>query len=114
MRKTLKKGVKAFKKLFPLATYDGQIAKLEEELKEFRGGDPEELADVIIVCFGLLTFKSEIGRFLLKTIAHDLSSDTLTGRHILKIVDKKIDKNLGRTWVYEGGKYHHQKNIKKI
>lgn len=106
MDRIQKKAIKAFKKLFPKADLTGQLVKLEEELREFKADNSvEELADVCIVCYGLMALKSEVGAFVLSFIVEELEDAEI--EVLEQVIEAKIDVNLSRKWEYKDGKYHH-------
>lgn len=108
MTEVEKKAIEAFKKLFPKANMQGQLMKLEEELSEFKEAESiDELADVCIVCFGLIALGSQIGSFIYSVIVDELTVVEL--KSLEKVIDAKVDINLSRKWEYKDGKYKHIK-----
>lgn len=108
MTEVEKKAIEAFKKLFPKADMPGQLMKLEEELNEFKEAESiDELADVCIVCFGLMALKSHIGAFIYSVIVDELTVEEL--KKLEQVIDTKVDINLSRKWEYKDGKYKHIK-----
>lgn len=95
------------KQTFPNATLAGQLAKLEEELNEFKnaplGQRSEELADIFIVLAGLRNFDSSIGR--------DYEQMFIWARRIkgfFPSLVEKMEKNKQRNWKeVRPGEYHH-------
>lgn len=110
LRKELVKIAKWNEETFPEATLGGQLAKLEEEFVEFVGAKtPEEeikeLADVAIVCGGLMRWNSFIGDIVIDNIVK-IERESLPA--ILRAVKDKMEINRKRNWHKTGeGKYHH-------
>ena len=111
MKWTDKKIVNWHKKTFPDCTYESQLAKLDEELKEVveaqRNGEKEhsydELADVYIVSTVLKErFDSTIGKYFIGLLNEHPSPESL------KRVDRKMDINQKRTWQKVNGVYRHK------
>lgn len=98
-------------KTFPDATLAGQLAKLEEEINENLNADKEsfleEVADVLIVCAGLLRFDSKIGVATTNKYVEHANSDILA--KIINAIQKKMEKNKKRKWKKtEDGRFHHE------
>lgn len=95
--------------LFPNATAESQLYKLEEEIKELEDAKTntqviKELADIVIVCAGLYRwFKSTAlvidfyFAMLNKFIWHE----------VVKEVDRKWQVNKARKWEWNGKTYKH-------
>lgn len=101
--------VKEHKELFPLADLRGQLLKLEEELNEVETAETfsdkiEELADCIICCIGIYRFAPKTAQFIIKSIVSE-NNDNIVD--IYDAVENKWKINLGRTWEYKNGRYHH-------
>lgn len=103
----LEKMSKEHEKLFPKATLESQVWKLEEELKEFwdapKMNKIKELADVVIVLGGLYRW--------CPTVAFDFF-DVFTGMDynwwlVEQEVNRKWQINLKRKWEWNGKTYHH-------
>lgn len=95
---------------FPDADLNTQLIKLEEEFAELRDELQqseklcEELADVIIVCAGLLRWNSATGDMLLMNL---ISRSTFFDKAMEK-VEKKMEINKARKWQkMPDGTYHH-------
>lgn len=106
-----KKIVNWHKKTFPDCTYESQLAKLDEELKEVVEAQRnrlieqsyDELADVYIVSTVLSKrFNSTIGNYFLGLL-EDYPPTELSKR-----VDRKMDLNAKRTWCKVNGVYRHK------
>ena len=97
-------------KLFPLANLEGQILKLEEELKEYKEATTEEehymeLADCFICCIGIFRFTQLVSKAMIAHIIGCLSDNGL--KTVITNINDKWQINLNRTWEYKDGKYHH-------
>ena len=95
---------------FPEADLPGQLMKLEEELHEFHNAQGEEqlkeLPDVVIVCAGLVRWKSLIGYHILSLVVNGAHYTEVN--KLLDDVEAKMAKNRARVWLKDGeGKYHH-------
>jgi hypothetical protein len=95
---------------FPDATLDGQLLKLEEELREWKEAvtvedSGKELADVFIVCCGLSRWHSITGRIISLGLLNDI---TYYNDVFYKQVYNKHQKNKIRVWQKTTeGSYHH-------
>jgi hypothetical protein len=100
---------------FPKANLANQMEKFEEETEEFlKETDPakkiEELVDMFIVSIGVSEMSPAgkvIGFSLFNTVI-DLQSklcETLT--EFKEAIQKKMEINKARTWVFENNIYHH-------
>ena len=99
----LEKMAKAHKKLFPNATLESQVIKLEEELIELHNAVEfedilKEKADVIIVCIGIYRFAPAVASYLMPSALSELEE---------KEVNRKWQINLKRKWEWNGKTYHH-------
>lgn len=100
------------KATFPEATLAGQLAKLEEEIKEFTEADndearAQELADIFIVLGGLRRFESLIGNMQEKFFTKEMPVAVLA-KLIISII-QKMEVNMKRTWEKDSdGKYRHK------
>lgn len=98
------------KKTFPDATLTSQLMKLEEELREaivarkHETTDKmlDELTDAYIVATSLVgRFDSAVGAFFLMFVkAHPIPG-------LKERVDKKMEINAKRKWVFKNGVYRH-------
>lgn len=104
-------------KTFPEATREGQFAKLEEEMQEFKDACEQaddkrmqkEFADIIIVLMGLTRWGSLVADYLLNRFS-DTSEEDL--ERIIRNVREKMKINRERTkkglWKKStDGSYHH-------
>ena len=103
----LEKMADAHKKLFPNATAESQLWKMEEEIQEFEeairkrddGQFVKEHADIIIVCGGLYRWFPKTAKAIYDYYGcHKL---------IEKEVNRKWQINLKRKWEWNGKTYHH-------
>ena len=99
---------------FKNATLGGQLAKLEEEMREYENADAEseglELADIFIVIGGLRRFNSLIGQGMFE--AYTESAKTKYIEELIKNIDKKmaINRKCSKRGVWKqmpDGSYHH-------
>lgn len=106
----LEKMAKEHEKLFPKATLESQVWKLEEEIKEWHCAKPEheleEVADIFIVCGGLyrwaeLTAVSIINWYL-RLYSFKYSDSVIDDE-----VAYKWEINKQRKWRWNGKTYHH-------
>ena len=114
MNWTYEKIVEWHKKTFPDCTYESQLAKLDEELKEVVEAQRnrliensfDELANVYIVSTVLKErFNSTIGAyFTLLLNEHPVPS-------LFERVDRKMDANQKRTWHKVNGVYRHKEEV---
>lgn len=111
MKWTDEKIVEWHKKTFPDCTYESQLAKLDEELKEVseaqKKGNYEhsfdELADVYIVATVLKErFNSAIAKYFLAW------EDGWQTPSLFERVDRKMDLNSKRVWHKVNGVYRHK------
>lgn len=99
----LEKMAEAHKKLFPNATLESQVWKLEEEIKEFDNAQSygerlKERADIQIVCGGLYRWCPVLA---------DSISDYFWWNGVEQEVNRKWQINLKRKWEWNGKTYHH-------
>lgn len=98
---------------FPTATLNGQLLKLEEELREWKEAvtvedSGKELADVFIVCCGLARWHSITGKIITLGLLNDV---THYNDVFYKQVYNKHQKNKARVWQKTAeGSYHHVEN----
>ena len=110
MKWTDKKIVAWHKKTFPDCSYESQLAKLDEELKEFVEAQRnrqiehsyDELADVYIVSLTLAKrFDSTVGHYFLGLLEEHPAPE------LSKRVDRKMEVNQKRTWYKVNCVYRH-------
>lgn len=100
----LEKLAEQHKKLFPNATAESQLWKMEEELKELEEAKSfedimKETADVIIVCGGLYRWCPFIASIIRQMFYIDEETEAE--------INRKWQINLKRKWEWNGKTYHH-------
>lgn len=99
---------------FRNATLAGQLAKLEEEIREYEEADAEteglEFADIFIVIGGLRRFKSVIGQAMFEYFAETARTKEI--ETLINNIDKKmaINRKRSKRGVWKqmpDGSYHH-------
>ena len=108
----LEKMAEQHKQLFPNATLESQVWKMEEDVKEFfevQGTDNsiKELADCIIVCAGLYRW---CPNFAKKTTDEIINANIDVFEDLEAEVNRKWQINLKRKWAWNGKTYHHVEN----
>lgn len=111
----LEKMAKEHEKLFPNATLESQVWKLEEELSEFYYAKTEtdqikELSDVLIICGGLNRWCPRISQEMTRVVYNTIGYVDSTPLEIEAEVNRKWQVNLKRKWVWNGKTYHHEGN----
>lgn len=111
MENFLRKISKEHEDLFPLATLETQMLKLEEELTECeRATDAysikNELADCLIVCCGIHRFAPKVALLILCAIENTAEHFGIK-QPLLRIAGQKWEINKKRKWKIENGIYHH-------
>lgn len=115
MKETIDTIRKWHKETFPDATLEGQINKYAEETNEFMNADSDlpELADMVIVCAGIMRFNKRLGSAFLQNtyvICSEIGEYDMT--ELWEAVQKKMEKNRKRVWNKTGnGTYHHENGI---
>ena len=104
----LEKMAKEHEKLFPNATLESQVWKLDEEMLEYKNAETSEVqlqerADIIIVCAGLIRWCKVLGI----TIFHNFYSGYYD--KVESEVNRKWQINLKRKWEWNGKTYKHVK-----
>lgn len=96
------------KETFPDTTLEQQMAKFEEELREFkRDSELSELSDMFIACCGLARF--DIGAFLacFGVVQANVWDDGLNMSTLAHNVSLKMKINRKRKWAKVDGIYRH-------
>ena len=114
MQETFNSIIEWHKETFPEATLEGQLAKYDEEEKEFGRAfynEKEslmELADMIIVACGIMRFDFRLGlKYLVATI-YTLGISPWDSKELWDAVERKMEINHNRVWdKTEEGSYHH-------
>lgn len=96
-------------KTFPDTGLEGQIAKLEEEKKEWEASkDLMELADIYIVACGLTRYSSAYSMMAFHFVEEECMLNAIFHKDLLEAVDKKMGINYNRVWkATKEGSYHH-------
>ena len=105
----LEKMAEAHKRLFPKATAESQLWKLEEEIAEFYEAHTTidtraELADICIVCAGLYRWFPKTAQELVYRFG---AYFPFTNMEVEAEVARKWQINLKRKWAWNGKTYHH-------
>lgn len=111
----LREITKQHEELFPKATADSQLWKLEEEIQELaeaiQDNDKEhqirELADIWIVCAGLFRWFPETAMSVYCRYIDASKQLEIEYDDIVKEVRRKWDVNTLRKWVWNGKTYEH-------
>lgn len=109
----LEKMAKEHEKLFPNASLESQIWKLEEEAKEFQLAETEqdkmkELADILIVCGGLYRWCPLVAKTQAYSVYRTIDYDfNVYISDFESEVNRKWQINLKRKWEWNGKTYHH-------
>lgn len=114
MRETIQTIIDWHTEMFPDATLDGQLAKFDEERKEFDNtswgvwDEVEELGDMFIVACGIMRFDMKQGMSALEEVFFKLGVTNYTSDDLWHAVVEKMKKNRARVWKKTGeGTYHH-------
>ena len=103
----LEKMAKEHEKLFPKASLESQVWKLEEELNEFFNANKDEkikeLADIYIVCIGIYRFTPTVANEFLE----GLTCMDYNWSLVEEEVNRKWQVNLNRKWEWNGKTYKH-------
>lgn len=97
---------------FPDVTFDGQLEKFEEEIKEYREAESDEdklaeLADLLIVAAGIARFDKERSQELTMLVHITTSEDGYDMTELWDAVQKKMKINRQRKWAKKSGLYKH-------
>lgn len=117
MKETIDTIIAWHRQTFLDATLEGQITKYAEETNEFMNADRHkdllELADMVIVCAGIMRFNRKLGSIFLQNtyaICWEIGEYDMT--ELWKAVESKMKKNRKRVWNKTGnGTYHHENGI---
>lgn len=92
-----KEGLQIHKKLFPKATFSGQLNHLIEELKEYENAETvaekyQELGDVLVCIVSLFRYEDKkiLGKFLLRHFFYNHDPDERKKR--LKYYERALEK----------------------
>ena len=108
----LEKMAKEHEKLFPNASLESQIWKLEEEMHECNMAKTtdekkNEFADILIVCGGLYRWLPIVSKNIMKDAYRKSGYQEISETDIDEEVDNKWQINLKRKWAWNGKTYHH-------
>lgn len=115
MKETIDTIMRWHRETFPDETLEGQINKYAEETNEFMNADSDlpELADMVIVCAGIMRFNKKLGSIFLQNtyiISWNIGEYDMT--ELWEAVQKKMETNRKRIWHKTGnGAYHHENGI---
>lgn len=96
--------------VFPDANLEGQLHKFRVETGEWRAShreDIEELADMAIVASSIARFSVVEAMFCFGRVEEELCHSIFTTRELEEAINKKMQKNLLRTWRKKDGQYQH-------
>jgi hypothetical protein len=96
--------------VFPDATLEGQLNKFREEKAEWLAtnrADIYELADMAIVASSIARFSVVEAMFCFGRVEEELCRSIFTTRELEEAINKKMQKNLLRTWEKKDGQYQH-------
>lgn len=118
MKETIQTIMQWHAETFPDATLNGQLVKYEEELGEYIyaiGNEDEllELADMVIVCCGIMRFDFRTGFDCLCDTIFRLGVSKWESDELWDAVETKMEKNRKRVWNKTAeGTYHHVEEAK--
>ena len=112
MKETSKTIQKWHEESFPDATLDGQLGKLQEEIKEYMSAQTDEeklfeLADMAIVVMGIRRFDEEHAKELIFMVYEDASEDGFDMTELWDAIQKKMKINRQRKRTKKDGQYKH-------
>lgn len=113
MKETIKSIIEWHEQTFPDATLEGQEQKWDDERLEWENtssGTPDELyelADMVIVCCGIMRFDYAKGFNYLSVTLGKLYVTPLDGEQLWNAVEKKMQINRQRKWGKQGNSYQH-------
>ena len=91
-------------------TLEGQLKKFKEEKAEWLATnrtDIEELADLAIVASSIARFSVVAAMFCFDRVEEELCRSIFVTRELEEAINKKMQKNLLRTWEKKDGRYQH-------
>ena len=114
MKETAKTIQKWHEESFPDATLDGQLGKLQEEIKEYMDAKTDEeklfeLADMAIVVMGIRRFDEKHAKELIFMVYENASEDGFDMTELWDAIQKKMEQNRKRKWTKKNGLYKHTK-----
>ena len=96
--------------VFPDANLEGQLNKFRLEKAEWLASkreDIEELADMAIVASSIARFSVVEAMFCFGRAEEELCHSSFTTQELEEAINKKMQKNLLRTWEKKDGQYQH-------
>lgn len=115
MKETIETIIKWHRDTFADGTLEGQKAKFEEELNEYREDKTMlELADMFIVACGIARFDSIAALEYFAVVFKALLEWKIVGAWgvLQEVLNTKMKKNRKRVWNKSGnGTYHHENGI---
>lgn len=118
MSESIKTIIQWHEQTFPDATLEGQEQKWEDERDEWENTsygskyELEELADMVIVCCGVMRFDYAEGFDYLAATLCKISVMAFNGTDLWRAVEKKMAKNRKRVFIHSGqGHYQHKAGI---
>ena len=96
--------------VFQEANLEAQLKKFKEEKAEWLATDRtdiEELADMAIVACSTARFSVVEAMFCFGRVEEELCHSVFTTRELEEAINKKMQKNLLRTWDKKDGLYQH-------
>lgn len=113
MKETIASIIKWHEQTFPYATLEGQEQKWEDERLEWENASSRtpdellELADMVIVCCGIMRFDYANGFNYLSVTLGKLYFTPFDGEQLWNAVEKKMQINRQRKWGIGKGNYQH-------
>ena len=110
MKETIKTIMDWHEQTFPDATLEGQLAKYQEEQREWvESGEKDlsELADMFIVACGIARFDLWEGAHAFWDVYEWMDDSKVSPKKVFKTVEKKMEINKKRKWQKSNGFYHH-------
>ena len=110
MKETILTIAKWSEEVFVDANLEGQLHKFRVETGEWWASqreDIEELADMAIVASSIARFSVVKAMFCFSRVVEELCRSIFTIRELEEEINKKMQKNLLRTWEKKDGLYQH-------
>lgn len=113
MAETINTIIEWHEQTFPDATLEGQEQKWQDERREWEDTsygsryELEELADMVIVCCGIMRFDYTEGFCYLTSTLCKIGVMAYNGTDLWRAVEKKMAINRNRKWDKKNGNYQH-------
>lgn len=113
MKETIKSIIEWHEQTFPDATLEGQEQKWDDERLEWENTsygskyELEELADMVIVCCGIMRFDYALGFHYLASTLGRIQVMATNGKDLWGAVERKMQINRQRKWEKQGNTYQH-------